>query len=122
VTKKRSTAKAMAATGRIAYKVDARTGGRQHGPTGQSQHPSKSLIEAARELNKDVDEVTPVDLLEYQREDLPDGPASPLGGEQPSHLRSEPESETRRLAEVGRRRVDRSLQARHKRRRELPAT
>jgi hypothetical protein len=77
---------------------------------------SKSLIEAASELKKPVADVTPVDLLAYPHEDLPEGPDSPLGGEQPSHLSSRPESETRRLAEAGRRRVDQAASGRAARR------
>jgi len=63
---------------------------------------SQSLVEAAAELGKPVEQVTPIDLLDYPHEDLPDGPESPLGSDDGSHhLQSRSESETRRLAAVG---------------------
>lgn len=72
-----------------------------------SRRHSKSLQEAALTLGKDVDDVTPIDLLAYDKEDLPAGKKSPLGGEvQNAPLRTRPESETRRLAEIGRAAVD----------------
>ena len=73
-------------------------------PTRRPEH-SVSLEEAAAELGRPIEEITPTDLLDYPHEDLPDGPRSPLGGEV-SYLKSGPESETRRMAEIGRKLVD----------------
>lgn len=82
----------------------------------QPRQYSKTLIEFAAEIGKPVEDVTPVDLLDYQHEDLPDGP---WGDDYDSHdryvLRSRPESETRRLAAIGKRIIDNSQAARAKR-------
>lgn len=83
----------------------------------QPRKYSRGLIEFAAEIGKPVEDVTPVDIINsYQHEDLPDGPMSlDIDPMDRYVLRSEPESETRRLAAIGRRIIDEYQAARDKR-------
>ena len=59
-----------------------------------------------------LDEVV-ADLVEHGHDDLPQGPASPLGGEvRPNLLRTRPEPEIRRFAKRGKAIVDKRVAAR----------
>jgi hypothetical protein len=53
------------------------------------------------------------ELVEHGHDDLPDGAASPLGGEaRPNLLKTRPEAEIRRLAKLGKMLVDERVAAR----------
>jgi len=70
---------------------------------------SLSMREAAKELGKPADAITPTELMNYDYEDLPPGRPSDLGGEvQNRLLHTRTESETRRLAQIGKAIVDNS--------------
>jgi hypothetical protein len=60
-----------------------------------------------------LDEVV-ADIVEHGQDELPEGPASPLGGEaRPNLLTTRPIAEIKRLAELGKTIVDRRIAARH---------
>ena len=55
------------------------------------------------------------DLVKHGHDDLPEGPASPLGGEvRPNQLKVRRVPEIRRLAERGKAIVDKRLEARNR--------
>lgn len=65
--------------------------------------------------NPDADKLAAAvdEIVKHGHDNLPEGPASPLGGEaRPNLLITRPEPEIRRLAELGKSIVDKRISAR----------